>query len=180
MADTVDFGKSLVAEGLVLVEKRKEKRLQKLMTDYQNAQETARKARVTNIFFLFHSVPSILFFLIVFFAIVFSIPSTFNVINSSHFSSIPVIHYHDNTFHSPISFIHLFFFSCSHPHSCFSFNPFIYPPVLYSHFSISFISLFHFYFSISLLKVYYFSFHLFFQFPFIVSINFHENFQFTN
>ncbi|XP_031552715.1 staphylococcal nuclease domain-containing protein 1-like [Actinia tenebrosa] len=46
MADTVDVGKALVAEGLVLAEKRKEKRLQKLMAEYQNAQETARKARL--------------------------------------------------------------------------------------------------------------------------------------
>ena len=42
-----DVGKSLVTEGLVTVEKRKEKRLQKLMEEYNRAQDGARKARVS-------------------------------------------------------------------------------------------------------------------------------------
>ena len=41
-----DVAKSLVTEGLVTVEKRKEKRLQKLMEEYNRAQDVARKARV--------------------------------------------------------------------------------------------------------------------------------------
>lgn len=41
-----DVAKSLVTEGLVTVEKRKEKRLQKLMEEYNRAQDGARKARV--------------------------------------------------------------------------------------------------------------------------------------
>jgi staphylococcal nuclease domain-containing protein 1 len=46
MADTTDIGKALVSEGLVLAEKRKEKRMQKIMSEYHSAQETARKSRV--------------------------------------------------------------------------------------------------------------------------------------
>ena len=42
-----DVAKALVAEGVVTVEKRKEKRLQKLMEDYHRAQDGARKARVS-------------------------------------------------------------------------------------------------------------------------------------
>ena len=41
-----DIGKSLVTDGLVTVEKRKEKRLQKLLEEYNRAQDGARKARV--------------------------------------------------------------------------------------------------------------------------------------
>ena len=41
-----DVAKALVTEGLVTVEKRKEKRLQKLMEEYNRAQDGARKARV--------------------------------------------------------------------------------------------------------------------------------------
>ena len=41
-----DIGKSLVTDGLVTVEKRKEKRLQKVLEEYTRAQDTARKARV--------------------------------------------------------------------------------------------------------------------------------------
>ena len=41
-----DAAKALVSDGLVLVEKRKEKRLQKLMEEYHKAQDAARKARV--------------------------------------------------------------------------------------------------------------------------------------
>ena len=41
-----DVAKALVTEGLVTVEKRKEKRLQKLMEEYNKAQDGARKARV--------------------------------------------------------------------------------------------------------------------------------------
>lgn len=41
-----DIAKSLVTDGLVTVEKRKEKRLQKLMEEYYRAQDGARKARV--------------------------------------------------------------------------------------------------------------------------------------
>ena len=47
-----DAGKALVAEGLVTLEKRKEKRLQKVMEDYTRAQEAARKARVSYDFLL--------------------------------------------------------------------------------------------------------------------------------
>jgi len=46
MLDTVDVGKALVQDGLVLCEKRREKRLQKIMEEYLKAQETARKARL--------------------------------------------------------------------------------------------------------------------------------------
>ena len=42
-----DIGKSLVTDGLVTVEKRKEKRLQKVLEEYNRAQDTARKARVS-------------------------------------------------------------------------------------------------------------------------------------
>ena len=42
-----DAGKALVTEGLVTLEKRKEKRLQKVLEDYSRAQEAARKARVS-------------------------------------------------------------------------------------------------------------------------------------
>ena len=42
-----DIGKSLVTDGLVTVEKRKEKRLQKVLEEYTRAQDTARKARVS-------------------------------------------------------------------------------------------------------------------------------------
>ncbi|XP_001635744.2 staphylococcal nuclease domain-containing protein 1 [Nematostella vectensis] len=41
-----DVGKSLVADGFVLVEKRKEKRLQKMMEEYRKAQDTARTTRL--------------------------------------------------------------------------------------------------------------------------------------
>lgn len=41
-----DIGKSLVTDGLVTVEKRKEKRLQKVLEEYNRAQDTARKARL--------------------------------------------------------------------------------------------------------------------------------------
>lgn len=41
-----DIAKSLVTDGLVTVEKRKEKRLQKVMEEYYRAQDGARKARV--------------------------------------------------------------------------------------------------------------------------------------
>ncbi|XP_073239320.1 staphylococcal nuclease domain-containing protein 1-like [Porites lutea] len=41
-----DIGKSLVTDGLVTVEKRKEKRLQKVLEEYTRAQDTARKARL--------------------------------------------------------------------------------------------------------------------------------------
>ncbi|XP_068744654.1 staphylococcal nuclease domain-containing protein 1-like [Montipora capricornis] len=41
-----DAAKALVSDGLVLVEKRKEKRLQKLMEEYHKAQDAARKARL--------------------------------------------------------------------------------------------------------------------------------------
>jgi len=41
-----DLGRELVADGFVLVEKRKEGRLQKLLSDYQEAEESARKAHL--------------------------------------------------------------------------------------------------------------------------------------
>ena len=41
-----DVGQSLVSEGLVTVEKRKEKRLAKLVGDYSRSQEKAKKAHV--------------------------------------------------------------------------------------------------------------------------------------
>ena len=40
------MAKTLVSDGLVTVEKRKEKRLQKVMDEYNKAQDVARKARV--------------------------------------------------------------------------------------------------------------------------------------
>ncbi|KXJ26379.1 hypothetical protein AC249_AIPGENE11598 [Exaiptasia diaphana] len=46
MLDTVDVGKALVQEGLVLCEKRREKRLLKIMEEYQKSQDAARKARL--------------------------------------------------------------------------------------------------------------------------------------
>lgn len=42
-----DVGQSLVAEGLVTVEKRKEKRLVKLVGDYTRSQEKAKQAHVS-------------------------------------------------------------------------------------------------------------------------------------
>ena len=42
-----DIAKALVTDGLVTVEKRKEKRLQKVLEEYNRAQDGARKARVT-------------------------------------------------------------------------------------------------------------------------------------
>ena len=41
-----DVGLSLVSEGYVLVENRKEKRLAKLVSDYMKAQDQAKKERV--------------------------------------------------------------------------------------------------------------------------------------
>ena len=41
-----DVGQALVAEGLVLVEQRKEKRLAKLVADYSKAQDKAKSERV--------------------------------------------------------------------------------------------------------------------------------------
>ena len=48
-----DVGQSLVAEGLVTVEKRKEKRLVKLVGDYTRSQEKAKQAHVS-FFLLFY------------------------------------------------------------------------------------------------------------------------------
>lgn len=46
-ADTKDdIVKGLIAEGYLLVEPRKEKRLQKIVTEYRNAQESAKKKRL--------------------------------------------------------------------------------------------------------------------------------------
>lgn len=47
-----DIGKSLLAEGYVLIDYRREKRLVKLMNDYQKAQDKAKKERVSIIIFL--------------------------------------------------------------------------------------------------------------------------------
>ena len=52
-----DTAKSLVTDGLVIVEKRKEKRLQKLMEEYYRAQDGARKARVSHKIYRFHMPP---------------------------------------------------------------------------------------------------------------------------
>ena len=41
-----DIGRALIAEGLALVDKRSEKRFQKMVKDYLGAQETAKKNRV--------------------------------------------------------------------------------------------------------------------------------------
>ena len=41
-----DIGRALIAEGLALVDKRNEKRFQKMVKDYLGAQETAKKNRV--------------------------------------------------------------------------------------------------------------------------------------
>lgn len=41
-----DIGLALLEEGYVMVDQRKEKRLAKLMSDYQKAQEKAKKDRV--------------------------------------------------------------------------------------------------------------------------------------
>lgn len=42
-----DVGLSLISDGLVLAELRKEKRLNKLVATYKNAQEKAKSARVS-------------------------------------------------------------------------------------------------------------------------------------
>ena len=47
-----DIAKSLVTDGLVTVEKRKEKRLQKVMEEYYRAQDGARKARVGSCYYI--------------------------------------------------------------------------------------------------------------------------------
>ena len=41
-----DIGKSLITAGYVLAEKRREKRLNKLVKSYEEAQEKAKKSRV--------------------------------------------------------------------------------------------------------------------------------------
>lgn len=43
-----DVGLGLVKEGLVMVEVRKEKQFQKVITEYLNAQESAKSARVSS------------------------------------------------------------------------------------------------------------------------------------
>ena len=48
-----DVGLSLVSEGYVLVENRKEKRLAKLVSDYMKAQDQAKKERVRLCIFVF-------------------------------------------------------------------------------------------------------------------------------
>jgi endonuclease YncB( thermonuclease family) len=42
-----DIGRSLIAEGLALVDKRNEKRFQKMVKDYLGAQDSAKKNRVS-------------------------------------------------------------------------------------------------------------------------------------
>ena len=42
-----DLGQALISEGWALVERRRERRLSKLVTDYIKAQEKAKSARVT-------------------------------------------------------------------------------------------------------------------------------------
>ncbi|XP_013789332.1 staphylococcal nuclease domain-containing protein 1-like, partial [Limulus polyphemus] len=41
-----DILKNLISEGLLMVESRKEKRLQKVITEYKNSEETARRQRL--------------------------------------------------------------------------------------------------------------------------------------
>ena len=43
-----DVGQSLISEGLVTVQKRKEKRLAKIISDYLRSQEKAKKAHVSD------------------------------------------------------------------------------------------------------------------------------------
>lgn len=40
-----DIGKNLIADGLLLVEKRRERKLQQLVTEYKEAEQQARKSR---------------------------------------------------------------------------------------------------------------------------------------
>ncbi len=42
-----DVSQKLISDGLVLAEMRREKRLQKMVTEYKSAQDTARKNRVS-------------------------------------------------------------------------------------------------------------------------------------
>lgn len=51
-----DVGLSLVSEGYVLVENRKEKRLAKLVSDYMKAQDQAKKERVGLCIFVFQQL----------------------------------------------------------------------------------------------------------------------------
>lgn len=44
--DNEDIGKLLVSDGYVLVERRRERRLQKLVADYQKSQEAAKSAHL--------------------------------------------------------------------------------------------------------------------------------------
>jgi staphylococcal nuclease domain-containing protein 1 len=43
--DQEDVGKSLIADGYALCEKKRERRLQNLLTEYMKAQETAKQSR---------------------------------------------------------------------------------------------------------------------------------------
>ncbi len=45
-ADSEDIGKSLVSNGYVLAEKRREKRLYKLSSEYLKAQDQAKSSRM--------------------------------------------------------------------------------------------------------------------------------------
>ena len=52
-ADTKeDIGQNMIGEGFVLVEQRREKRLNKLMTTYKKAEDKAKASRVSVIWFL--------------------------------------------------------------------------------------------------------------------------------
>lgn len=52
-----DIGQMLLGNGFVLVDNRKERRLAKLMADYQRAQEKAKKERVCILFsFIFYAL----------------------------------------------------------------------------------------------------------------------------
>ena len=58
-----DVGLGLISDGLVLAELRKEKRLNKLVATYKNAQEKAKSARVSkNEFFFFFFLTKLFFF----------------------------------------------------------------------------------------------------------------------
>lgn len=54
--DKIDIGKSLISNGYALVETRRDRRLQSVINEYKEAQDSAKKSRVRNVtFFLFSS-----------------------------------------------------------------------------------------------------------------------------
>lgn len=45
--DKTDIGRNLISNGYALVEQRRDRRLQTMVADYKDAQESAKKSRVS-------------------------------------------------------------------------------------------------------------------------------------